>query len=214
MKPCLHRRRSLRAGHEKGKVQQVRHCLPAIRRLPSTCAPDGVLWTSVGVTAGIDLALALVEEDFGQALALEVARDLVMYLKRPGDQFQFSVQLASQGTVHRDIQAVQTWVLDHLAEPMPLAAPAARAAMSERQRVFVQETGQTPSAFVDAARLEGARRLLESASQPQAALLLKTIAARVGMGSEQALRQLFVRHLGITPQAYRKRFGGRGGGDW
>ena len=175
---------------------------------------DGSLWTSAGVTAGIDLALALVEEDFGHALALEVARDLVMYLKRPGGQSQFSVQLASQGVTHRDIQAVQTWVLQNLQEPMPLAALAARAAMSERhfRRVFVQETGQTPSAFVDAARLEGARRLLESSSQQQGgtALPLKTVAARVGMGSEQALRQLFVRHLGITPQAYRERFGGPG----
>ncbi|WP_200926924.1 GlxA family transcriptional regulator [Acidovorax sp. Leaf78] len=169
---------------------------------------DGPLWTSAGVTAGIDLALALVEEDFGHALALEVARDLVMYLKRPGGQSQFSVQLASQGTAHRDIQAVQTWVLENLQEPMSLAALADRAAMSERhfRRVFVQETGQTPSAFVDAARLEGARRLLES----QSTLPLKTVAARVGMGSEQALRQLFVRHLGIAPQAYRERFGGQG----
>jgi len=152
-----------------------------------------------------------VEEDFGHALALEVARDLVMYLKRPGGQSQFSVQLASQGTAHRDIQAVQTWVLENLAEPMPLAALAARAAISERhfRRVFVQETGQTPSAFVDAARLEGARRLLES-SQQAGTLPLKTVAARVGMGSEQALRQLFVRQLGITPQAYRERFGGLG----
>lgn len=169
---------------------------------------DGHLWTSAGVTAGIDLALAVVEDDYGHALALEVARDLVMYLKRPGGQSQFSVQLASQSTGHRDIQAVQDWVLQHLNEPMPLAALAARAAMSERhfRRVFVQETGQTPSAFVDAARLEGARRLLESTSQPQAALPLKTVAARVGMGSEQTLRHLFVRHLGITPQAYRERF--------
>ncbi|MBV7543653.1 GlxA family transcriptional regulator [Acidovorax sp. sic0104] len=169
---------------------------------------DGPLWTSAGVTAGIDLALALVEDDFGHALALEVARDLVMYLKRPGGQSQFSVQLASQGTAHRDIQAVQTWIVENLQEPMPLPALAARAAMSERhfRRVFVQETGQTPSAFVDAARLEGARRLLES----QAALPLKTVAARVGMGSEQALRQLFVRHVGVTPQAYRERFGGQG----
>jgi len=167
---------------------------------------DGHLWTSAGVTAGIDLALAVVEEDFGHALALEVARDLVMYLKRPGGQSQFSVQLASQATVHRDIQAVQNWILQHLAEPMPLSALAARAAMSERhfRRVFAQETGQTPSAFIESARLEGARRLLES----QAALPLKTVAARVGMGSEQALRHLFVRHLGITPQAYRERFGG------
>jgi transcriptional regulator GlxA family with amidase domain len=170
---------------------------------------DGALWTSAGVTAGIDLALALVEEDFGHALALEVARDLVMYLKRPGGQSQFSVQLASQGTAHRDIQAVQSWVLENLAEAMPLSALADRAAMSERhfRRVFVQETGQTPSAFVDAARLEGARRLLES----QATLPLKSVAARVGVGSEQALRQLFLRHLGITPTAYRERFSGAGG---
>ncbi|RYF20895.1 MAG: helix-turn-helix domain-containing protein [Comamonadaceae bacterium] len=166
---------------------------------------DGAFWTSAGVTAGIDLALAVVEEDFGHALALEVARDLVMYLKRPGGQSQFSVQLASQATGHRDIQAVQNWVLQHLGEPMPLASLAARAAMSERhfRRVFLQETGKTPSAFVEEARLEGARRLLES----QGTLPLKTVAARVGMGSEQALRHLFVRHLGITPQAYRERFG-------
>ena len=167
---------------------------------------DGALWTSAGVTAGIDLALALVEEDFGHALALEVARDLVVYLKRPGGQSQFSVQLASQSTGHRDIQAVQNWVLQHLDEPMPVAALAAQAAMSERhfRRVFVQETGQTPSAFVEAARLEGARRVLES----HATLPLKTVAARVGLGSEQVLRHLFVRHLGVTPQAYRERFGG------
>lgn len=167
---------------------------------------DGSLWTSAGVTAGIDLALALVEEDFGHALALEVARDLVVYLKRPGGQSQFSVQLASQSTGHRDIQAVQSWVLQHLAEPMPIAAMAARAAMSERhfRRVFAQETGQAPSAFVEAARLEGARRLLES----HASLPLKAVAARVGLGSEQVLRHLFVRLLGITPQAYRERFGG------
>ena len=118
---------------------------------------NGTLWTSAGATAGTDLALALEEEDFGHASALEVARDLVMYLKRPGGQSQFSVQLASLGVAHRDTQAVQSWVLENLAEPMPLSALAARAAMSERhfRGVFVQETGQTPSAFVDAARLEG-----------------------------------------------------------
>jgi transcriptional regulator GlxA family with amidase domain len=188
----------------------LRQRYPAIEVDPDAIyVRDGPLWTSAGVTAGIDLALALVEEDFGHALALEVARDLVMYLKRPGGQSQFSVQLASQGTGHRDIQAVQNWVLEHLVEPMPLAALAARAAMSERhfRRVFTQETGQTPSAFVESARLEGARRLLES----QAGLPLKTVAARMGMGSEQALRHLFVRHLGITPLAYRERFSRAGG---
>ncbi|NMM77424.1 AraC family transcriptional regulator [Rhodococcus sp. SRB_17] len=168
---------------------------------------DGHLWTSAGVTAGIDLALAVVEEDFGHALALEVARDLVMYLKRPGGQSQFSVPLATQTTGHRGVQAVQQWVLAHLAEPLSLAQMAAQAAMSERhfRRVFQQETGQSPSAFVEAARLEGAKQLLET----QGGLPLKTVAARVGLGSEQALRHLFVRRLGITPQAYRERFGGQ-----
>lgn len=166
---------------------------------------DGPLWTSAGVTAGIDLALALVQDDFGHALALEVARDLVMYLQRPGGQSQFSVQLASQATAHRGVQAVQQWVLSHLGEPLNLAQMASRAAMSERhfRRVFQQETGQSPSAFVEAARLEAAKQLLQS----QVALPLKTVAARVGLGSEQALRHLLVRHLGITPVAYRERFG-------
>jgi transcriptional regulator GlxA family with amidase domain len=171
---------------------------------------DGSFWTSAGVTAGIDLALALVEEDFGHALALEVARDLVMYLQRPGGQSQFSVPLASQSTAHRGVQAVQQWVLGHLAEPLSLAQLAQQAAMSERhfRRVFQLETGQTPSAFVESARLEGAKQLLES----QGHLPLKTVAARVGLGSEQALRHLLVRHLGITPVAYRERFGGRAAG--
>ena len=163
------------------------------------------IWTSAGVTAGIDLALALVEQDFGHALALEVARDLVMYLKRPGGQSQFSVPLAAQSTRHKGVQAVQQWVLAHLGEPMTLAQMAEQAAMSERhfRRVFQQETGLSPSAFVENARLEAAKQLLETQSQWP----LKTVAAHVGLGSEQALRQLFVRRLGITPVAYRERFG-------
>lgn len=163
------------------------------------------LWTSAGVTAGIDLALAVVEQDFGHALALEVARDLVMYLKRPGGQSQFSVPLAAQSTRHSGVQAVQQWVLAHLAEPLTLARMAEQAAMSERhfRRVFQQETGQSPSAFVEHARLEAAKQLLESRGQWP----LKTVAAHVGLGSEQALRHLFVKKLGITPVAYRERFG-------
>lgn len=169
---------------------------------------DGHFWTSAGVTAGIDLALAVVEEDFGHALALEVARDLVMYLKRPGGQSQFSVPLATQTTAHVGVQAVQQWVLAHLTEPLSLAQMAAQVAMSERhfRRVFQQETGQSPTAFVESARLEGAKQLLES----QLGLPLKTVAARVGLGSEQTLRHLFVRRLGVPPQAYRERFGGKG----
>ncbi|QNN58618.1 GlxA family transcriptional regulator [Diaphorobacter ruginosibacter] len=170
---------------------------------------DGALWTSAGVTAGIDLALAVVEEDFGHALALDVARDLVMYLKRPGGQSQFSVRLASQATTHRSVRNIQQWILQHLDRPLSMAELAEQASMSERHlsRLFLQECAQTPTAFIESARLERARQWLEE----QSALPLKTIAARVGLGSEQALRHLFSRHLGITPQTYRERFGSRAG---
>ena len=166
---------------------------------------DGSYWTSAGVTAGIDLALAVVEQDFGHALALEVARDLVMYLKRPGGQSQFSVSLAAQATQHGGVQAAQEWVLANLDKAMPLSLLAGKAAMSERnfRRVFQQELGCSPSAFVENARLERAKQLLEN----QGNLPLKTVAAHVGLGSEQALRHLFVRRLGITPVVYRERFG-------
>lgn len=165
----------------------------------------GRLWTSAGVTAGIDLALALVEEDHGRGLALEVARDLVVYLKRPGGQSQFSVHLASQNTSHPGIRAVQDWILSHLHEPLDLSGMALRAAMSERnfRRVFRKEVGDSPQAFVERARLEAARRLLEDGDLP-----LKSIAGRVGFGSEQPMRKLFLKHLGVTPSEYRARFGG------
>lgn len=165
----------------------------------------GRVWTSAGVTAAIDLCLALVEEDFGRELALEVARDLVMYLKRPGGQSQFSTALAGQGTTHPGLRAALDWVLEHLHEPLPLAELAQRAAMSERnfRRVFLREVGCSPAAYIEAARLEAARRWLESSELP-----LKSVAARVGFASEQSLRKLFMRTLGVGPLEYRARFGG------
>ena len=163
------------------------------------------LWTSAGVTAGMDLALAVVEADLGHALALEVARDLVMYLKRPGGQSQFSVPLTAQATANRDIATVQQWVLSRLHEPVSVPDMARQAAMSERhfRRLFQQETGDSPSAFLETARLEAAKQLLET----QTHWPLKTVAAQVGLGSEQALRHLFVKRIGISPLAYRERFG-------
>lgn len=164
----------------------------------------GRFYTSAGVTAGIDLALALVEEDFGRELALEVARDLVVYLKRPGGQSQFSVHLASQTTTHPGIRAVQDWMLIHLGEPMDLPQLALQASMSERnfRRVFTREVGASPLAFLENARVEAARRLLEDGDLP-----LKSVAARIGFSSEQSLRKLFQKRLGVAPQAYRARFG-------
>lgn len=166
---------------------------------------SGHIWTSAGVTAGIDLALALLEEDHGRGLALQVARDLVVYLKRPGSQSQFSVHLTSQSTNHPGIRQVQDWVFANLSQPIDIAALAARALMSERnfRRVFAQEVGVSPLQFIESARLEAARRLLETGD-----LRLKIVARQVGFGSEQSLRRLFVKHLGIGPLEYRERFGG------
>ena len=195
-----------RAATHWSVAQELQRRHPAVKvDADAIYVRDGHYWTSAGVTAGIDLALAVVEQDFGHALALEVARDLVMYLKRPGGQSQFSVQLASQAVQHSGVRIVQQWVLAHLEQPMPLAVLAEKAAMSERhfRRIFQQETGTSPSAFVENARLEGAKQLLESRGD----LPLKTVAAKVGLGSEQALRHLFQKHLGITPMAYRERFG-------
>lgn len=166
---------------------------------------SGRLWTSAGVTAGIDLALALVEEDYGRSLALQVARDLVVYLKRPGGQSQFSVHLSSQSTSHPGIRAIQDWVLSHLSLPLDVSLLASRAAMSERnfRRVFTKEAGSSPLQFIESARLEAGRRLLEESDLP-----LKSVAGRVGFASEQSLRKLFIKRLGVGPQTYRERFGG------
>lgn len=184
----------------------LRERFPAVRvQADAIYLRSGRIWTSAGVTAGIDLALALVESDFGRALALEVARDLVVYLKRPGGQSQYSVQLASQNTQQPDIRQVQEWVLSDLSHAVTLADMAARAAMSERnfRRVFSREVGVSPQNFIETARLEAARRLLEDGDLP-----LKSIAAKVGFGSEQSLRKLFRKHLGVAPHEYRERFGG------
>jgi transcriptional regulator GlxA family with amidase domain len=166
---------------------------------------EGRLWTSAGMTACIDLALALVEEDFGRAIALDVARDLVVYLKRPGGQSQYSVHLASQSTNHPGIRQVQDWILSNIEQGMALPALAERASMSERnfRRVFVKEVGLSPLEFIDTVRLDTARRLLEDGDLP-----LKSIASRIGFASEKSLSRLFAKRLGIAPDDYRARFGG------
>jgi len=165
----------------------------------------GRVWTSAGVTACIDVTLALVEEDYGRDLALQIARDLVVYLKRSGGQSQFSFHLASQSTSHPGIRRVQDWILSNLDRQPRLPDMARRASMSERnfRRVFCKEVGSTPIEFMEKARLDAARRLLEDGDLP-----LKSIAGRIGFTSEQSLRKLFVKHLGVAPLEYRLRFGG------
>jgi len=164
---------------------------------------EGNLWTSAGVTAGIDLALAMVEEDHGHRIALAVARELVMFLRRPGGQQQFSAALAAQSAAGTDLRDLVAWIADNLHKPLTVEALAERARMSPRQfaRVFVRELGTTPGKLVDRLRVEAARRRLEESPKGLAA-----VAASCGFGSEETMRRAFVRHLGTSPGAYRDRF--------
>jgi transcriptional regulator GlxA family with amidase domain len=164
---------------------------------------DENVYTSAGVTAGMDLALALVEEDWGRELALTVARWLVMFVKRPGGQSQFSAHLAAQTAERPRIRALQDWIVHHLREDLAVPSLSARAAMSPRNfaRVFVSETGMTPAAFVETARLDAARRMLEDSRQS-----VESIAAECGFGNAERLRRSFQRHLSVSPQDYRRRF--------
>ncbi|WP_051383583.1 GlxA family transcriptional regulator [Bradyrhizobium sp. WSM3983] len=164
---------------------------------------DGNLFTTAGVTAGMDLALALVEEDYGRDLALIVARYMVMFLKRPGGQSQFSAHLAAQMSGKTKIQQVQQYVLDNLAAPLAVDSLAERAGMSVRNftRVFRREMNMTPTEFVDAARLDAARLLLEDSGKS-----LQQIALRCGFGNADGMRRAFVRNLGVGPGEYRLRF--------
>ncbi|QFG20990.1 GlxA family transcriptional regulator [Actinomadura sp. WMMB 499] len=164
---------------------------------------SGNVWTGAGISACMDLALALVAEDQGERVALAVARQLVMYLKRPGGQSQFSVPLWQAPTERRDIDELRAWIIANPAADLSAAALAERLCLSERHfaRIFRQETGGTPAAFVEAARVEEARRLLECTDDP-----LGRVAAACGLGSAETLHRAFRRRLGTTPAAYRRRF--------
>jgi transcriptional regulator GlxA family with amidase domain len=166
---------------------------------------DGSLWTSAGVTAGIDLALKLIEDDHGRDVALAVARRLVVFLKRPGGQSQFSAHLAAQVATEGRIQAVQHWILDHLPLDLTVKKLASRAAMSVRNftRVFQEEAGMTPADFVEMARVDSARRLLEDTDKP-----LQRVASNCGFSNPDVMRRAFLRRIGTGPGEYRERFRG------
>ncbi|QNE73676.1 helix-turn-helix domain-containing protein [Streptomyces finlayi] len=164
---------------------------------------DGTLATSAGVTAGIDLALALVEEDHGREVALTVARHLVVFLRRPGNQAQFSAQLTAQTARREPLRDIQHWITEHPAGDLSVEALAARAGLSPRHfaRAFQAETGMTPGRYVDRVRLEEARRLLEDTTDGVA-----RIAHSSGYGTPEAMRRAFVKALGTAPAEYRRRF--------
>jgi transcriptional regulator GlxA family with amidase domain len=164
---------------------------------------DGKISTSAGVTAGMDLALELVEEDGGRDLALAVARWLVMFLRRPGGQSQFSVQLRAQVAERRGLRDLQGWIAEHLSDDLSVPALARRARMSPRNfaRAFRREIGATPAAYVEAQRVEGARRLLETAD-----LSVAEVATACGFGRVETMHRAFRRGVRVSPGQYRRHF--------
>lgn len=164
---------------------------------------DGKIATSAGVTAGIDLALALVEEDLGRDTALTVARHLVVFLRRPGNQAQFSAQLAAQTAQREPLREVQHWITEHPAGDLSVDALAQRARLSPRHfaRAFQAETGMTPGRYVERVRLQHARRLLEETGHG-----VEEVSRASGYGTPEAMRRAFVKVLGAAPAEYRRRF--------
>ena len=164
---------------------------------------EGQLSTAAGVTAGIDLALALVEEDHGRDIALIVARYMVVFLKRPGGQSQFSAHLTAQIADKGPIQSIAEYILTHLQSDLSVDTLAGRANMSPRHfsRTFIRDIGATPADFVEAARLDAARRLLQDSAMP-----LQRIADRCGFADVHGMRRVFRRALGVGPTDYRGTF--------
>src|SRR5438105_7492421 len=162
---------------------------------------DGDVWTSAGVTAGMDLALALVEEDLDRDAALTIARHLVMFLRRPGSQSQFSATLAGQARGRSALREVQREVVEDVAGLHTVEAMAERAHMSARHfaRAFRDETGMTPARYVERVRLEAARRALEEGAQP-----IEHVARACGFGTPETMRRTFLRALGVGPAEYRR----------
>jgi transcriptional regulator GlxA family with amidase domain len=184
----------------------------ALFRPAVTVEPDAIFvaeppfYTSAGVTAGIDLALAMVEEDCGPATALSVARHLVLFMRRPGGQSQFSAGQTVQAAANPRLKALTADILADPTGDLSLPALASRAAMTERTfcRLFAKEIGETPAAFVERARVDRAKAILETSDWP-----LGRVADRAGFANLHALHRAFQKRVGATPGAYRERFGPR-----
>ena len=166
---------------------------------------DGTLWTSAGVTAGIDLSLAMVEEDLGREVASLVARYLVVFVRRSGGQSQFSPPLQAQTAERAPLRDLQSWIVEHPDAPLDIPSLARRAALSERHfaRVFRAEVGVSPATYVERVRVDTARRLLETTDAS-----VEAIAAQAGFGTPEALRRAMGRQVRLSPREYRARFGG------
>jgi len=164
---------------------------------------DGPIWTSGGVSSGFDLTLALVEDDYGFTLARDVAQDMVMYLRRPGGQLQFSRYSLQQPGTSGPISELQTWILQNLTADLCVENLAEKAAMSPRNftRVFTRDAGVSPARYVTEARLAAARQLLEQTHDS-----LERVAEQSGFGTSINLRRIFEKQLHLTPGEYRQRF--------
>ncbi len=184
-------------------AEQLARRFPEVRvEVDALHVRDGALRTAAGVTAGLDLALALVEEDLGREIAKKVASQLVMFFKRPGGQLQFSRRGETNPIGRSAIQEIQRWVAAHPAADASMATLARRASLSPRHfaRLFRQEIGTTPSAWVETVRIDAARQILESGERP------KQVAAACGFADIDTFRRAFQRRVGVTPSEYRRRY--------
>ena len=203
-----------RGARWKARRDHWRYCprlqdsFPNIRVEPNAIfVKDGRVWSSAGVSAGIDLALAMIEEDFGHTTALDVARRLVVFLKRPGGQSQFSTVLAAQASdVEGRFSALHAWIIENIASDLRVETLAEKAGMTPRTfaRTYTNRTGMTPASGVEALRVETARLLLESRQIGG----VVEVAKRAGFGDDERMRRAFLRHLGVSPTEYRNRFSG------
>ena len=193
-----------RATTHWGSCEKLARLYPEVQVDPDPIfIKDGSVYTSAGISSGMDLALAMVEEDFGRAVALNVARTLVLYLKRPGNQSQFSVTLFHQTVDHEPINRLIDWIPEHLKGKLTVEMLAGQVSMSPRNfaRVFTRETGITPAKYLEKLRLETARRRLEESN-----LTLDEISGECGLGSADTFRRVFLRHFRTTPGDYRRSF--------
>jgi transcriptional regulator GlxA family with amidase domain len=185
---------------------QLEREYPGVTIMPDAIfVTSGRIWTSAGVSAGIDLALAMIEDDLGHLAALKVARGMVLFLKRPGGQSQFSVELRRQMHDERgQFEDLHRWIRANLDADLSVPALAAAARMSPRNfaRVYIRETGESPARAVEKVRIETAIRLLESTDES-----VKVIASRTGFGDDERMRRAIVKTYGVSPQDYRNRFG-------
>jgi transcriptional regulator GlxA family with amidase domain len=192
-----------RAATHWNRCEEFAKRFPQVKLEPDPIfVQDGQIWSSAGVTAGIDLSLALVEADLGRSLALSVARELVVFLKRPGGQAQFSAALRLQESGQR-FDRLHGWIMDNLRADLSLPTLAEQANMSARSfsRHYLKATGRTPARAVEEIRIEAARRLLEEGLSVHQARM------RCGFASEETMRRNFMRKFGTTPQAFRDHFG-------